>query len=141
MYYAGPGNRFWTILSETGLTPRLLSPEMAGELLHVGIGLTDLAKDASGADSEIPRSALAPARLVELLETWRPAIVAFNGKYAARTALGRPVDYGEQTGLSLGGATPWVLPSTSGAARRYWSVEPWRGLAATVRSFRAARRS
>jgi len=25
-YYAGPGNRFWSILHDTGLTPRRLAP-------------------------------------------------------------------------------------------------------------------
>ena len=29
----------------------------------------------------------------------------------------------------IGGATVWVLPSTSGAARGFWDVEPWRELA------------
>ena len=40
-YYAGPGNRFWTILWETGLTDRLLEPPEYGSLLDYRIGLTD----------------------------------------------------------------------------------------------------
>ena len=40
-YYAGPGNRFWTILWDTGLTDRLLEPPEYGSLLDYGIGLTD----------------------------------------------------------------------------------------------------
>ncbi|MDE0408815.1 MAG: mismatch-specific DNA-glycosylase, partial [Alphaproteobacteria bacterium] len=43
-YYAGSGNRFWRILHETGLTPRLLGPEEFRLLPEFGIGLTDLAK-------------------------------------------------------------------------------------------------
>ena len=32
-YYAGPGNRFWSVLEETGLTPRRLQPsELAAEV-------------------------------------------------------------------------------------------------------------
>jgi len=57
-----------------------------------------------------------------------PASLAFNGKNAARGALGRGVDYGLQR-ERIGGAAVWVLPSTSGAARGYWDVEPWRELA------------
>src|SRR5882672_9978757 len=38
-YYAGPGNRFWSILAETGLTPRRLEPEEYGLLPQFGIGL------------------------------------------------------------------------------------------------------
>lgn len=141
MYYAGRGNLFWPTLFEVGLTPVLLAPETADELPRFGIGLTDLAKEASGSDRELPPGAFAPARLAAVLGTWRPTIVAFNGKRAARAALGRPaahpVDYGEQAGLEIGGAVPWVLPSTSGAARGYWSIEPWRRLAEAVRARRA----
>ena len=43
-YYAGPGNRFWPTLSETGLTPRQFSPKEFRELAKHGLGLTDLGK-------------------------------------------------------------------------------------------------
>ena len=33
----------------------------------------------------------------------------------------------------LGGARVWVLPSTSGAARRFWKIGPWEELAETLR--------
>ena len=51
--YAGPGNRFWSILHETGLTPRLLLPQEFRDLPRYGIGLTDVAKLASGSDSSL----------------------------------------------------------------------------------------
>ena len=41
-YYAGRNNDFWRLLHESGLTPRLLSPEEDATLPHYGIGLTDL---------------------------------------------------------------------------------------------------
>ena len=41
-YYAGPGNRFWPVLHETGLTDRLLNPSEFGRLPDYGIGLTDV---------------------------------------------------------------------------------------------------
>ena len=53
-----------------------------------------------------------------------PAALAFNGKNAARGALERGVDYGPQE-ERIGGADVWVLPSTSGAARRFWRIDPW----------------
>ena len=52
-YYAGPGNKFWRILHESGLTPRRLAPAEFPELLAHGIGLTDLAKAYAGADAGI----------------------------------------------------------------------------------------
>ena len=51
--YAGPGNRFWWVLHEVGLTPRELRPVEFRELLAWGIGLTDVAKHAVGGDSAL----------------------------------------------------------------------------------------
>lgn len=55
-YYAGPGNKFWSILYRTGLTPIQLEPEDFKKLLDFGIGLTDLAKGISGVDSKLKKS-------------------------------------------------------------------------------------
>ncbi|MBE0528785.1 MAG: mismatch-specific DNA-glycosylase, partial [Thermoleophilia bacterium] len=52
-YYAGRGNKFWRILDQTGLTPRLLSPSEYRLLPEFGIGLTDIVKGQSGADKDI----------------------------------------------------------------------------------------
>jgi TDG/mug DNA glycosylase family protein len=49
-YYAGPGNAFWRTLFEVGLTPRVLEPDEHAFILEFGLGLTDLAKNISGAD-------------------------------------------------------------------------------------------
>jgi double-stranded uracil-DNA glycosylase len=43
-YYAGPGNRFWSILHESGLAPRRLAPSEFRLLPECGIGLTDVCK-------------------------------------------------------------------------------------------------
>ncbi|MBS1679378.1 MAG: mismatch-specific DNA-glycosylase [Actinobacteria bacterium] len=130
-YYAGPGNRFWSTLQEVGLTPTLLRPSEFGRLPEFGIGLTDITKTASGSDQEVGRRGVDPARLTAAIATASPAHLAFNGKNAARRALGRPVDYGRRP-ERIGGATVWVLPSTSGAARGFWDIEPWRELARGV---------
>jgi TDG/mug DNA glycosylase family protein len=127
-YYAGPGNRFWSTLHEVGLTPLLLRPAEFARLPEFGLGLTDVSKTASGSDREVGRRGVDPARLAAAIEAASPAHLAFNGKNASRAALGRKVDYGPQP-ERIGGATVWVLPSTSGAARGFWDVEPWRELA------------
>ncbi len=129
-YYAGPGNRFWVTLHEVGLTPVLLSPAEFARLPEFGIGLTDVSKTASGSDLEVGSNGVDPERLAAGIDAARPSHLAFNGKNAARAALGRPVDYGPQP-ERIGGAKTWVLPSTSGAARRFWDLEPWRDLART----------
>ncbi|HEX2265853.1 MAG TPA: hypothetical protein VHH14_06185, partial [Solirubrobacterales bacterium] len=60
-----------------------------------------------------------------------PAHLAFVGKRAAQTSLGRQVDYGPQPD-PFASVQTWVLPSPSGLARRFWSVEPWWELAEAV---------
>ena len=54
-YYAGPGNKFWKTLFETGLTPRQLAPAEYRELHDYGIGLTDIAKGQSETEEEKPK--------------------------------------------------------------------------------------
>lgn len=132
-YYAGPGNRFWATLHEVGLTPVLLRPIEFTRLPEFGIGLTDISKTASGSDQEVGRQGFDPARLDAAIAAAAPAHLAFNGKNGARGALGRRVDYGPQP-EHVGGATVWVLPSTSGAARGFWDIGPWRELARAASS-------
>jgi double-stranded uracil-DNA glycosylase len=131
-YYAGPGNRFWTTLHEVGLTPVLLRPAEFGRLPEFGIGLTDASKTASGSDREVGTREFDLERLAAAIAAAGPAHLAFNGKNAARAALGRAGDYGPQP-ERLGNARTWVLPSTSGAARRFWDIDPWRELARAAR--------
>jgi double-stranded uracil-DNA glycosylase len=125
--YAGPGNRFWWVLHETGLTPRLLRAQEFRDLPRYGIGLTDVAKFASGSDSSLARGDFDPAAVVEKVERYAPRVLAFVGKRAAREVLGRPVVCGPQ-GMRIGVSDAWVVPSTSGAARGAWNLAPWRAL-------------
>jgi TDG/mug DNA glycosylase family protein len=43
---------------------------------------------------------------------------------ACKVSFGSDAEVGTAAGVQT-----WVLPSTSGRARRYWSIEPWRQLA------------
>ena len=133
-YYAGPGNRFWGLLAQTGLTPRLLRPDEDHLMPGFGLGLTDLAKGVAGMDREIPRTAYDPARLAALVAEWRPGVLAFTSLTAARLALGN-------TTLSAGALPPqpgfcgvalWALPSPS-RANGHFSPGVWQALADHVR--------
>jgi TDG/mug DNA glycosylase family protein len=134
-YYAGPGNRFWSILAETGLTPFLLAPEDYRLLPQFGIGLTDIVKQAAGIDAAIPASAYDEVDLARRIRAVRPARLAFTGKNAAARFLGQAsaqITYGP--GPVLADFPPlYVLPSTSGAARRSWDARWWHDLAAMTR--------
>ncbi len=124
-YYAGPGNRFWPMLHSTGLTPRMLAPAEFRSVLDHGIGLTDLCKIESGSDSGLSGRGDDPAALGAKIMHHRPAILAFNGKRAARVFLDAgTLDYGAQA-RRIGATAIHVLPSTSGAARRWWDESHW----------------
>lgn len=127
-YYAGRGNRFWETLFQVGLTPRRLEPREFRALLAYGIGLTDLAKIACGPDDSLSSKDDDIAGLWAKMARFAPRVLAFNGKRAASVFLGRSVAYGLQP-ERIGATTLFVLPSTSGAARRWWDVSHWHELA------------
>jgi double-stranded uracil-DNA glycosylase len=127
-YYAGPGNSFWQALHLTGLTPAELTPDQFRQLPAHGIGLTDICKVSYGSDEEVGTAEFDGSGLQARIAAVEPRALAFNGKNAARGALERDVAYGPQE-EQIGGAEVWVLPSTSGRARRFWRLEPWQQLA------------
>ena len=130
-YYAGRGNRFWRTLYETGLTPRLFEPHEFGELLPLGIGLTDLCKSEAGMDRDISRVGYDVEGFDGMLKLYKPRAVAFTSKRAGSIYLrktSRLIGYGEQPG-PIAGQRMYVMPSPSGAASGYWSIGPWQDLA------------
>lgn len=130
-YYAGPGNAFWRTLHRTGMTPVELAPAEFERLSEYEIGLTDICKVLHGSDREVGTTEFDVAGLQARITAAEPAHLAFNGKNSARGALERDVVYGPQP-EQIGGAELWVLPSTSGTARRFWDVGPWQELAEAV---------
>jgi TDG/mug DNA glycosylase family protein len=84
-----------------------------------------------GSDAEVGRGGHDPERVKRAICDFAPRNLAFVGKQAARIVFGHPVGYGRQP-ESVEGTQTWVLPSTSGLARRFWSLEPWRALADAV---------
>ena len=135
-YYAHPGNLFWRALFEAGLTPRQLAPAEFPQLPDYGIGLTDLAKRHSGNDNELPREAFDVPALIAKIERYRPHLLAFTSKNAARAALGHATRYGLQD-ETIGNTRLFVLPSPSGQARGHWTGGPWLALGQLHRSVSA----
>ena len=127
-YYAGPGNAFWLTLADVGLTPRQLAPEEYGSIASYGLGLTDLAKTISGSDRVLSEEHFDRSGLRAKVLRYRPRILAFTSKRAGEEFIRHPVDYGLMD-ETIGNTVLFVLPSPSGAARRYWDKKPWRELA------------
>jgi double-stranded uracil-DNA glycosylase len=128
-YYARPGNRFWSLLHQTGLTPYRLQPTEDHSLPAMGLGLTDLAKGVAGMDKDIPLAAYVPQRLAGVIAQWQPRAVAFTSLNAARLALGdkravsgRLADVSQWPGVAL-----WALSSPSGA-NGHFSAVAWHDL-------------
>lgn len=115
-YYANPGNRFYRLLWESGLTPRLLTPAEDRTLPGYGIGAADLLPVPSArADliaGEVFREA-APAVLAEVVAL-APRAICCNGVGVYRHLFGRgPERLGRQE-KDVGGCALFVAPSTSG---------------------------
>jgi double-stranded uracil-DNA glycosylase len=129
-YYAGRGNTFWSTLHKMGLTPYQLDPEDFRKVLDFGLGLTDLAKKKSGMDHVLEEDDFDRDGLIEKIKSASPRILAFTSKNAAKQFLQkRKVEYGPQG--RIGATELWVLPSTSGAARKHWDITWWQKLAET----------
>ena len=132
LYYAGPGNKFWPVLHETGLTPIRLYPEDFRKVIQYGIGLTDLVKNKAGMDSILDRSDFGSNNLVQVIKKYSPKYVAFNGKKAGKEFFNHDVNYGLQQEF-LYQTKFYVLPSTSSAANAFWDIEYWKDLARKVK--------
>lgn len=136
-YYAGPGNRFWQILADVGLTPQRLRPSQFKHVNGYGIGLTDLVKKVAALDHDLTDASWDIEGFRRNIETYEPRAVVFNGKRAASEFLQRDVDYGPQPEV-VGTSVVFVLPSTSGAARKFWEPRYWYELAHYIRNTRSS---
>ncbi len=128
-YYAGPGNKFYSILHKASFTPFKLEPLNCYEINKYGIGLTDLVHTECGNDNELQQESYEVELFINKMKEFKPLFVAFTSKAAASFALGYEgktgmLNYGLQVS-KIGSSKVFVLPSTSGSARRYWDEQWW----------------
>ena len=110
------------------LDPAPVTPKEYRQVVSFGLGFTDLVKSVAGVDSQLLEDHFDRQRLREVILRYEPKILAFTSKRAASEFLDRPVEYGLQPDL-VGASALFVLPSPSGAARRWWDVRQWQELA------------
>ncbi len=131
--YAGPGNKFWPILAETGLTPRLFAPREFRALPALRLGMTDVNKTESGSDASLSGRGDDPGALRAKVEAFRPAILAFTAKRPAQVFLKAVFGIGSfEYGLQdcrIDDTEIHVLPSPSGLAVRWWEPAKWHDVA------------
>ncbi len=132
-YYAHPGNRFWRAVHKAGITPRQFAPHEYPLMLDLGIGLTDFCKVSWGIDSQIDRDHFDVIGFTRKVKRLKPRALAFTSKTAAGLWLGKStgrINTGRQEAMPENAPAVFVLPSPSGLATSYWSIEPWRELSA-----------
>jgi double-stranded uracil-DNA glycosylase len=131
-HFAGPTNRFWGLLYESGIVPEPITHEDDVRLPEWGIGMTNLvARPSPGIDVLKPEEYVAGWRILEKkIDRYRPRIVAFVGvtmyralrRMLAQTeAAGSRAKPTPKAGITLGfqsetvhGARLFVLPNPSG---------------------------
>ena len=144
-HFAGPGNKFWNLLFESGLVPRKLSYEEDYRLPEHGIGLTNIVARPSRSTADlVPRDfERGRSLLLKKIENFRPRTAAFVGVTVFRElwpamACGKPpkaISCGPRP-ERIGGASIYVLPNPSGRNAHFSYAEMlshWRGLADHIR--------
>lgn len=137
-HYANPGNRFYHLLHDAGLTPRRFTAAECRELPGLGIGLADLLHQWSPRADDLPRTAYRAALpgFRARLARAAPRAVMLNGIGIYRLLFDRaPLRLGRDPGAQLGGAAVFVAPSSSGLAngRSRERLAAYRELAAWLR--------
>ena len=125
-HFAGPSNRFWKLLYESGLVPEAIGTEQDRRLPEWGFGVTNLvARATPGIDTLRPDEYVAGARVLRRkVRRWQPRIVAFVG-----VSLYRAI-FAKRGAIALGlqqetfeGARVFVLPNPSGRNANFTYAE------------------
>ncbi len=123
-HFAHPGNRFWPVLHRSGFTPRRLRPAEQGELLGLGLGITNVVARATARADELDAEEFrrGGADLTAKVERLAPQWLAVVGITAYRTAFGEPKARIGPQDRTIGGARVWALPNPSGL-NAHWTVQ------------------
>lgn len=127
-YYSHPGNRFWDMLSESGLAGGMVNSHDDHSLLDRGIGFTDVVKRVKTDSRDISDDELKDAQsdFERRIAEASPWAVCFTdtGTFDVLFPGLRPRNTWGRMPASLAGAQLWVMPSTSGQAAKYHSKIP-----------------
>ena len=133
-HFARPGNRFWPALHRSGFTPLQFRPDEQGQLLGLGLGITNIVARATARADELTAQELAEgARALRAKAArLRPRWLAVVGVTAYRTAFGQAHAAVGAQERTLGGTRLWVLPNPSGL-NAHWGAESLAGEFARLR--------
>jgi len=143
-HFAGPTNRFWRLLYDSGVVPEPITHEDDVRLPEWGIGMTNLvARPSPGIDVLKPVEYLEGWRILEAkIAKFRPKIVAFVGVTMYR-ALWKTLGHTDVPVITPGfqkatvhGARLFVLPNPSGRNANFSykeMLEAFRSLSRAIR--------
>ena len=143
-HFAGPTNRFWRLLYDSGIVPEPVTHEDDVRLPTWGIGMTNLiARPTPGIDTLRPEEYLEGWTILEKkIESFRPDIVAFVGVTMYR-ALWRVIGHTEAPIIKPGfqkatvhGARLFVLPNPSGRNAHFSYADMLAAFRALARAIR-----
>ena len=156
-HFAGFSNRFWRLLYESRLVPEPITFEDDDRLPEWGFGVTNIiARATPGIDTLLPDEYVSGRkRLLAKIRRFHPRVVALVGVTVFRAMFPErkgPVATGPQE-QTLGGASLFVLPNTSGRNANFSYAEMlaafrglstfrknrWGGAAANARAERLPR--
>ncbi|OON16935.1 uracil-DNA glycosylase family protein, partial [Opisthorchis viverrini] len=116
-HYAGPGNHFWTCISQAGLVPEMVTCYDDERMLDYGIGFTNVCTRPTKGAAELTRKEMkaGAAIMLEKMRKYRPKIAVFNGKGIYEAYVGhKNFSMGRQpTTLDGTDTTIFVMPSSS----------------------------
>lgn len=119
-HFAGPSNRFWRLLYDSGLTDKKLMPSEDKQLLKYGYGITNIVPRPTRAAAEITSQEyeLGREELKKKLTTYQPRFACYVGvgvyhQFAKR----KDTQCGLQKNSVVEGVSDFVLSSSSGLNR------------------------
>jgi TDG/mug DNA glycosylase family protein len=128
LHFARPGNRFWPALHASGFTPELLGASRQGELLGLGLGISNVVARATARADELTLAELREGGriLAAKAERYRPGWIAVVGITAYRAAFDRRRAEVGPAPDRIAESGVWVLPNPSGL-NAHWSASALAG--------------
>jgi TDG/mug DNA glycosylase family protein len=139
-HFAGPSNRFWTLLHASGLVPEPIGTEDDQRLPEWGLGITNLIARATPGIDTLRRDEYAAGERIlrRKVRRWKPGAVAFVGVTLYRAVFNRPASVAVVLGPQaerFEGADVFVLPNPSGRNAHFSYAQ----MLEAFRTLRAAR--
>lgn len=118
-HFAGPGNYFWALLFESGLTGERLTPERDREVGRWSLGISNIVDRMTPGSADLRPDELKAGgeRLWAKIARYQPRVACFLGKdiyrHYARLSAAAPIAWGLQPSARCEGVAEFVAPNPS----------------------------